>query len=361
MVSAADGAQHRVPGARFSDVRRMDWLADGSALVVSATEQANSPFQIYQVAAEGGALRRVTNDLNRYVGASLTVDSKSLVTVQVDRRANIWVAPAGADAAARARQISSGVAVEGVGGIGWTPDGRVVYSSQASGNWDIWIMDADGRNQRQLTRDSDQNLFPSVAPDGKTIVFESYRGGGSHVWLMNIDGGDQRRLTNGSAEFTPQFTADGQFVVYQALGGGKWNLWRVPIEGGEPQPVAENVLTAPALSPDGKHLAYPYWDEGAQTTRTAVVSFADNRRVKTLDALPLAVKWSPDSRSLCYIDTRGGVSNLWAQPLAGGAPRRLTDFRSDELFAFAFSPDGRQLALARGNVTRDVVLIKDFR
>jgi eukaryotic-like serine/threonine-protein kinase len=360
-VSTADGSREGVPGARFSDVRRMDWLADGSALVVSATEQANSPFQIYQISTADGAQRRVTNDLNRYVGVSLTSDSKSLVTVQVDRRANIWVAPAGADAAARARQVTSGVAVEGIGGIAWTPDGRVVYSSQASGNWDIWIMDADGQNQRQLTRDSDQNLFPTVSPDGSTIVFESYRGGGSHVWLMNTDGTNQRRLTGGSAEFTPQFTADGRFVVYQALGGGKWNLWRVAVEGGEPQPVAENVLTAPALSPDGKHFAYPYWDEQAQTTRTAVVSFADGRRVKTFDALPLALKWSPDSRSLCYIDTRGGVSNLWAQALAGGAPRRLTDFRSDELFAFAFSPDGRQLALARGNVTRDVVLIKDFK
>jgi serine/threonine protein kinase/Tol biopolymer transport system component len=361
MVSTADGSRQNVPGARFSDVRRMDWLSDGSALVVSATDQANSPFQIYQVSPADGAVRRVTNDLNRYVGVSLTSDSRSLVTVQVDRRANIWVAPAGADAAARARQISSGVAVEGIGGLAWTPDGRVVYSSQASGNWDIWIMDADGQNQKQLTRDSDQNLHPSVSPDGSTIVFESYRGGGSHVWLMNVDGTNQRRLTSGSAEFTPQFTADGRFVVYQALGGGKWNLWRVAVEGGEPQPVAENVLTAPALSPDGKYFAYPYWDEQAQTTRTAVVSFADGRRFATFDALPLAVEWSPDSRSLCYIDTRGGVSNLWAQALSGGAPRRLTDFRSDELFAFSFSLDGRQLALARGNVTRDVVLIKDFR
>ncbi|HLL77773.1 MAG TPA: protein kinase [Pyrinomonadaceae bacterium] len=360
-VSASDGSRESIPGARFSDVRRMDWLADGSALVISATDQANSPFQVYQVAVADGAQRRVTNDLNRYVGVSLTSDSKSLVTVQVDRRANIWVAPVGADAAARARQITSGVAVEGIGGLGWTPDGRIVYSSQASGNWDIWVMDADGQNQRQLTRDSDQNLHPSVSPDGGTIVFESYRGGGSHVWRMNMDGSDQRPLTNGSAEFTPQFTADGRSVVYQALGGGKWNLWRVPVEGGEPQPVAENVLTEPALSPDGKYFAYPYWDEQAQTTRTAVVSFADGQRVKTFDALPLSLEWSPDSRSLCYIDTRGGVSNVWAQPLAGGQPRRLTDFRSDELFAFAFSTDGRQLALARGHVTRDVVLIKDFR
>ncbi|MCA1614892.1 MAG: protein kinase [Acidobacteria bacterium] len=359
-VAVADGARRTLPGSRWSDVRRMSWLADGSSLILSATEQANSPFQIYQVAAADGAVRRVTNDLNRYVGVSLTGDSKSLVTVQVDRRANIWIAP-GAGESRRARQVTQGVAVEGIGGIAWTPDGRVVYSSQASGNWDIWTMDADGSNQRQLTRDSDQNLFPSISPDGRMVVFESYRGGRSHVWRMSLDGSDQRRLTDGTGEFTPQFSADGRWIVYQSLAGVNWNLLRVPAGGGEPQLMAENILTAPSLSPDGKHFAYPYWDEAAQTTKTAVVPFEGGPPVKTFADLPLKLVWTTDSRALAYVDTRGGVSNIWTQPLAGGPPRQLTDFDKDELFAFAWSSDGKQLALARGFVTRDVVLVKDFR
>ena len=359
-VAVADGARRTLPGSRWSDVRRMSWLADGTGLILSATEQANSPFQIYQVAAADGAVRRVTNDLNRYVGVSLTADSKSLVTVQVDRRANIWVAP-GAGESRRARQVTQGVAVEGIGGLAWTPAGQVVYSSQASGNWDIWTMDADGGNQRQLTRDSDQNLFPSVSPDGQTIVFESYRGGRSHVWRMNLDGSDQRRLTDGTGEFTPQFSADGRWIVYQALAGVNWNLLRIPAGGGAPQLMAENILTAPSLSPDGKHFAYPYWDEQGQTTKTAVVPFEGGPAVKTFDNLPLKLIWTTDSRALAYVDTRGNVSNIWTQPLAGGEPRQLTDFDKDELFAFAWSPDGKQLALARGFVTRDVVLVKDFR
>lgn len=359
-VAVADGARRTLPGSRWSDVRRMSWLSDGSGLILSATEQANSPFQIYQVAAADGAVRRVTNDLNRYVGVSLTGDSKSLVTVQVDRRANIWVAP-GAGESRRARQVTQGVAVEGIGGLAWTPEGRVVYSSQASGNWDIWTMDADGQNQRQLTRDSDQNLFPSVSPDGRAVVFESYRGGRSHVWRMNLDGSDQRRLTDGTGEFTPQFSADGRWIVYQALAGVNWNLLRIPADGGTPALMAENILTAPSLSPDGKHFAYPYWDEGGQTTKTVVVPFEGGPPVKTFDNLPLKLVWTTDSRALAYVDTRGGISNIWTQPLAGGEPRQLTDFDKDELFAFAWSPDGRQLALARGFVTRDVVLVKDFR
>jgi Tol biopolymer transport system component len=125
--------------------------------------------------------------------------------------------------------------------------------------------------------------------------------------------------------------------------------------------MAENILTAPSLSPDGKHFAYPYWDEQGQTTKTAVVPFEGGPPVKTFDDLPLKLVWTTDSRALAYVDTRGGVSNIWTQPLAGGEPRQLTDFDKDEVFAFAWSTDGRQLALARGFVTRDVVLVKDFR
>jgi len=64
---------------------------------------------------------------------------------------------------------------------------------------------------------------------------------------------------------------------------------------------------------------------------------------------------------LTYVDTRGGISNIWSQPLEGGPPKQVTDFKSEEIFSFARSRDGRQLALARGVETGDVVLISDSR
>ena len=64
---------------------------------------------------------------------------------------------------------------------------------------------------------------------------------------------------------------------------------------------------------------------------------------------------------MLYIDTRGGVSNIWMQPLDGGPPRQVTDFKSDRIFGFEWSRDGKQLALARGTESSDVVLISGFR
>jgi len=76
---------------------------------------------------------------------------------------------------------------------------------------------------------------------------------------------------------------------------------------------------------------------------------------------PAGLRWTPDGRALTYIDTKGGVSNIWSLPLDGGLPVQLTDFKADQIFWFDFSRDGKQLALSRGTQTSDVILIRDFR
>jgi Tol biopolymer transport system component len=71
--------------------------------------------------------------------------------------------------------------------------------------------------------------------------------------------------------------------------------------------------------------------------------------------------WSPDGRGIEFPVTRAGVDNLWNQPLDGGRPVQITDFESDRIYGLDWSRDGTQLALARGRVIRDAVLITDFK
>jgi tricorn protease len=72
------------------------------------------------------------------------------------------------------------------------------------------------------------------------------------------------------------------------------------------------------------------------------------------------IRWTADGRSLTYVDSQGGVSNIWIQSLAGGQPKQLTDFKDQQIYGFAWSNDGKQLAISRGVMNNDVVLIKDF-
>jgi Tol biopolymer transport system component len=132
-------------------------------------------------------------------------------------------------------------------------------------------------------------------------------------------------------------------------------------------PVINRYALTPSVSPDGKLIACYYADEKTRGTKIALFPFEGGEPLKLFDfsqnAGPSAppVRWLPDGRALAYVSTRGGVSNIWLQPIDGGAPTQLTDFKTDVMFSFDWSRDGKQLALSRGTEQRDVVLMTEIK
>ena len=367
-IPAEGGAQKQITAQKWTGIGNLQWLGDGSGLVMSASDQRRSPAQLWFISYPDGEARKITSDLNGYNGISLTADSSTLVTVRGNGLSNIWIM-SGEDKE-HARQITSGN-TEGANGFAWTPDGRVVYSSVASGNWDIWIMQSDGSEQKQLTFDSHANRVPAVSPDGRYIVFVSDRKGTDQIWRMNIDGSEPVQLTNMDGDSSPVVTPDSRWVLYNSVRAGKPSIWKVSIDGGEPVQLTDMQMPFPAVSPDGKWIACSYWDEQSnpQQWRIAILSYADGRIVKTLETPKTALsnagsvmlRWTPDGRSLAFVDTRNGYSNVWSIPVDGGQAKQWTSFKSDQIFFFDWSRDGRQLATARGHWASDAYLIKGFK
>ena len=182
---------------------------------------------------------------------------------------------------------------------------------------------------------------------------------------MDIDGGNQRQLISGTmVRF--DITPDGQWVVYSSQGSRTIpSLWRARIDGGEPVELnSEHWEEMPAVSPDGKQIAFQYFRLGAGAINIGQIPLEGGQITKVAEPpyrLGPLIRWTPDGSAIAYIDNRGGAGQLWAQPIDGGPPRKLTDFKSDFIFWFDFSRDGKQLALARGTQTSDVVLISNFR
>ncbi|MFN2597247.1 MAG: hypothetical protein ABR563_08690, partial [Pyrinomonadaceae bacterium] len=364
-VSVADGSVRPLTAPRFIAIGRISWLHDGSGLVVVMRDDETGQFnhQITYLSYPGGEAHRITRDVNIYGDVTVTDDAKALVTVQSDPSSNVWLVPVSQPAAAR--QITSGK-LDGYCGVAWTPDGRVVFASRRIREADLWVMNADGGGQKQFMDDPYTDRFPTVTPDGRYIVFDSIgRGGGNaHVWRMDADGGNLKQLTAGGAEQAPQLSPDGRWVVYQS--GGP-SIWKVSIDGGEPSRLTDKYTGRPSVSPDGKLVACFYRDAASSPFRLAIIPFGGGDPVKIFDTpvpVPwfLAPRWTPDGRSILYVDDRGGgAANVWSQPVAGGQPAQLTNFTSDYIYSFDLSRDGRQLALARGSVSGDVVVMSESK
>ena len=349
---------------------RVEWLPDMSGLLAIAGDSP-AVAQVWFLPYPEGQKRRITNDLSTYRALALTTDSTKFSTIQANGLVNVWVVPNGE--ATQAVQLPTGnVGFYGTAGnpVSWAPDGRIAYVSNEGGNADVWLMDADGKNRKQLTANSGFNVSPVVSSDGRFIVFASVRNGLKNIWRMNIDGSNPTKLTSGLADSFPTISPDNRWVVYAALEGAKPTLWRVSMDGGQAVQLTSHAGTSPSISPDGKLLAYLYPDSAdsyAPPNRIAVMPFTEGaQQLNTFGAevsgvVATVAEWSTDGKSIIYSVNANNVSNLWSQPLDGGAPKQITDFKDSLLTGFAWSRDGKQLACTRGILMRDAVLISETK
>ncbi len=354
-VDVETRVERRLTDTRWQQVGQPRWLADG--IVVTASETSTGPKQLWHISLPDGAASRITRDLNNYDNLSLTSDGGDLAVIQNHTVSNIWTL--GEDAV-NAKQIMSEAGR--FNEIIWLPDGRLAYTSNAGGSSDIWTMNADGSNVRQLTVGANARLGIAVTADEKQFIFAAERDGKYNLWRIGIDGSNLTRVTNGEGEYYPQCTPDGRWIVYQS-GGNYPTLWKLPTGGGDAEAITKTTASRPSISPDGKFVAYHYLDSSLKPSRWGIgmINLEDGTRVKRFDFPPTVteriVKWTRDGKSIAFLNSPGGVPNIWLQPLEGGKPKPLTNFPSDNIISFNWNADGTQLAVIRGVETSDVVLI----
>ncbi|MFN7930043.1 MAG: hypothetical protein U0Y68_19395 [Blastocatellia bacterium] len=360
-VRVADGQETPLTTERWMTIDQMNWLPGSNHFLWSA-QDAESPFlQLWLIA--NGQARRLTNDLSDYKGLSLPADRQSLVSVQRQVLINIWVAAK--DRLDRLTQITTGAGR--YFDLSWTPDGSVLYASDASGSADIWERQANSAEQIQLTAGASRNYAPQASPDGKYIVFHSNRSGNWQVWRMNRDGSNQVALTSGNEESNwPSLTPDGKWVVYEHFGAGtQTTLWKQPLTGGEPVRLTKSLSMRPSVSPDGKWIAC--WDKAdapGAPWRIALVPVAGGEARQHFDVAQSdasggsALRWMPDGSGMVYIDFRKGVASLWLQPLAGGPPKKQLESANDVIYSFDIGRTG-DFVFSRGLRANDGGLVNE--
>jgi Tol biopolymer transport system component len=178
---------------------------------------------------------------------------------------------------------------------------------------------------RQLTGAPGWEAEPAIAPDGTVLAYSSNESGNSDIWLLDLAGGSTMPLTRGPGDDrNPVWFPDGSSLAFASDRSGQWCLWKIPRLGGQPVLLVENARY-PAISPQGDRLAFSR-EEQSGLLRLAVADLhsGETRFVSSAgDGLwdHVDPTWSPDGRRLCYADFR----DLWVVELGGGEPRRLTD------------------------------------
>jgi Tol biopolymer transport system component len=348
-------------GRQWYSIYQVAWLEDKSGLIVCAKEQPLSPIQLWRVSYPQGESVRITNDTAEYDAVSLSRDGNVIVSVQGRHEGKIWVAPA--DDVSSAKSIASTEGRLYAQAITWTNNGRLVISSMAGNNLNLSLVDANGSSRTtQLTVNAD-NYSPATSPDSSFIVFASNRGGSLNIWRMNAeDGSDVKQLTFTDGNSYPSCSHDGKWVFYDNQSNGTFTVWKVPIDGGDPVQLTDKYTRMPIVSSDGQFIACRYLVEGG--SREIAIFRSDGGA--PIERLPIPImdwqqiQWMPDGRALTYIDSADGVSNIFSYDLAGRSTKQLTYFKTDDqIFAYSWSPDFKQLACLRGAEPRDVILINN--
>ena len=332
-------------------------LHDGSGFLANAFDTEAGLPQIWHVSPTG-TLHRITQDLSQYQGLSVTRDGKRILSSHAERLSELWLVDRDNPAAARiitepVRRFDTPT---------WARDGNVIAARFEAGKWLLWAISPEGGAHRAVLPNPMMELEPHACPDRDEIVFVSAKADVYSIWRVRSDGSNLKQLTSGPGDRAPYCVAGG-VVLYRAQAGGKRVTMQMDLDGATPAAPAEpSYQSYPQfVSPDGRLVLSTYIDERSHEERIDIRAREGGASLVRFPYGGRAVAWSPDSRGFADARGVGLAQEIWYQPVPSGAPKQLTRFGKDLIFALSWSPDGRQLVCARGRFISDMVLIEGVK
>lgn len=245
-----------------------------------------------------------------------------------------------------AHQFADDIVLQFTGELG-VAQTRIAFCAVGDRTKELWVMDWDGENAMQLTRDRSIALSPSWSPEGSLLLFSSYRGGSSQIWVMNSTGGKPflvsgRDGMNTSAAYSP----DGREIACTLSKDGNPEIYRLDARGGNPRRLTSNrgIDTSPAWSPTGREIAFTSDRSGAFQVYVMDREGGNVRRLTYEVGNTDSPSWSPKGDRIAFVAQTGSGFDIYVARADGKNARRIASGRSNE--NPKWSPDGRHIVFA---------------
>jgi len=355
-------------------VYAIQWRPDGGSLIAIFAHKGSSVArqQIAWISARGGDPQPITRDTNSYRTLTISADGKTVATVQTKLTHELDLVSGGSVTAAGLPDAQNFSAFD------WSADGKLLVSNGAS----LFSEAPTGGSTTTLISDLHAYILNLTSCGPRYIIAAwTFRdnSAGTNLWRLNSDGTGAMQLTKGQFDSYTSCSPDGKWVYYWGNNSGD-PAFRIPIDGGTPEPVPGTTVKDSfgkigkvLFTPNGKQLIF-----GKQLTDAVNQRSVPKIAILSLDPPPNApqlvdpdprisgnvgftggLRITPDGKAVAYAITDKDVDNIWVQPLDSSPGHQITNFASDHIDDFHWSPDGKTLAVERSQRTDDVVLLRD--
>jgi len=356
------GDQKEISRLPYAFLGGVSWLPGGRALAVTffTSETAFIGRQVGLISYPDGKFRPITADANDYSPGSVSVssDGETIATVMRQTVRDVYVSSGQRADYSDARQVTFR---DPALGVSWTRDGDLLTQQGSS----IRVINPSGALKGEIASEKDTAAFlPYGCSDGHVVFSRAtLKTLSLNVWRSEADGTGLLRLTAGNSDRDPMCSPDGKTVYY--MDGAASAYMKVPIDGGKPERIPNvyaETFSGYDIAHDGKTILLGTYDFKARTPNITLVSLESGQVLRTFEydlRHQGQLRFSPDGKGIVYPVRKKDVDNLWLQPLDGSVGHQLTNFSSLKIYSYQWSPDGKSLALVRGDSPSDLVLIRD--
>jgi TolB protein len=318
------------------------WSPNGRAITYYGI--ASGDEQVWEIPVDGGPARRLSHHATQSWNADWSPNGEEIVFSgyrNSETGGSLFIMPEEGEGAQceHARALTRRKDHRWDREPSWSPDGRwIAFTAQdRSGNWDVWLVSADGVTETPVTSAPAFDRQPSWSPDSRSLVIQSDRAGSDDLWIVDVSawtaaapaspasgaaagppgGPTLRRLTDSKDnDYQPRWSPDGREILFHSWRAGVRDLWVVPAEGGEPQrlPSGDGYDEHGAWSPNGRQIAFASYVGDARDQEIFVMA-----RDGSTPPHPLVMHpgddyhpcWSPDGRLITFVTGRGGMPDIW--------------------------------------------------